>query len=425
MRTQILGLGLLLILLPLAARGEVYEAVNQDASYGVDKRVADPTASGGAAVECDKGVHPAPQYVFATGYYPTPPGRYRATWRLRTDDTTATAPLITLDLTQPGDLPYIMHTVTLKGADFARPNQWQDFTYEFDRLEQGEVQYRGLYLGGGDIVLDKLTVEKIGDFTEQELFDREVNNYPLQVPPDPAAVWKAARNDTLEILELTGGDYQELWRTAEAAKLLAPATWDSKVWSHPWYKNLQPGEYFPADYATLFKYDAVLMTAGDGRRLGATGRRMLRDYVHCGGGLVVLGGYVSFGKGRDQGSWLEEILPVTLGGPWDLAPARDPALHGQETGVPECLVFPPHWQPQALWVHQAAPKPGATVAWTADGKPALVFGKYGNGWVVAVLATDLGKAPDESRLFFRTPEWPGMLAGILKWVATPGWQGWH
>jgi uncharacterized membrane protein len=267
-------------------------------------------------------------------------------------------------------------------------------------------------------------VEKVGDFTEDELFDRAVKNYPLQVPPDPAAVWKAARSGTLEILELTGVDYQALWRTAETAKLLAPATWDSKVWTHAWYKNLEPGEYFPADYATLFKYDAVLMTAGEGRRLGATGRRMLRDFVHCGGGLVVLGGYDSFGKGREQGSWLEEILPVTLGSPWDLVPARDPALHGQETGVPECLVFPPNWQPQAPWIQQATPKPGATVAWTVEGKPALVFWKCGNGWVVAVLATDLGKPADESRLFFQTPEWPALLAGMLKWVATPGWAGW-
>jgi uncharacterized membrane protein len=425
MRRQLIGVALLLVLSPVAVRSEVFEAVNQDASYGVDKRVADPTASGGAAVECDKGVHPAPQYVFATGYYPTPPGRYRATWRLRTPDNTTTQPLVTLDLTQPGEQPYIMQAVTLKGTDFAQPNQWQDFAYDFDRLEQGEVQYRGLYLGGGDIVIDKLTVEKIGDFTEEELFAREVKQYPLEVPPDPMAVWKARRNETLEILELTGVEWQDLWRTGEAAKLLAPATFDSKVWTHIWYHNLQPGEYFPPDYATLFKYDAVLMTAGDGRRIQATGRRMLRDYVKCGGGLVVLGGYSSFGKGRDQSSWLEEIMPVSLDSPWDLAPVRNTALKGRETGVPECLLFPANWKPQALWIQQATPKPGATVAWTLDGKPALVFGRYGNGWVVAVLATNLGKPADEANLFFKTPEWPTILANTLKWVATPGWQGWH
>jgi len=319
---------------------ETYEAENHDASYGVDKRVADPSASGGVAVECDRGIHSSRHYIFATGYYDLPPGRYRAVWRLRTPDNTVAEPLITLDETAPGDLPYIMHAVTLKGTDFAQPDQWQEFTYEFERLEQGRVQYRGFYLGGGDVVLDKLTVEKIGDFTEEELYERVAAHYPLEVPDDPAVVWKAQRNEALDLLELRGVEWEELWRTAEAVRLLAPARFDSRAWTHVWHKNLEKGEYFPPDYASLFQYDAVLMTAGDARRIQATGRRMLRDYVACGGGLVVLGGYASFGKGRAQKTWFEEILPVTLGSPWDLRPAEEPRLSGEAAGVPECLLFP-------------------------------------------------------------------------------------
>jgi len=76
-------------------------------------------------------------------------------------------------------------------------------------------------------------------------------------------------------------------------------------------------------------------------------------------------------------------------------------------------------------LQEATPKPGATVAWRAGRRPALVFWKYGEGWVVAVLATNLGKKASDTNLFFNTREWPGLLAGMLKWIATPGWQAWH
>jgi uncharacterized membrane protein len=151
---------------------------------------------------------------------------------------------------------------------------------------------------------------------------------------------------------------------------------------------------------------------------------MLRDYVRCGGGLVVLGGYDSFGKGRAQGSWLEEVLPVTLGTPWDLRPAEDRRVTAMDAGVPECLLLPAGWQPQVLWLHEAVPKPEARVAWSAGQRPVVAFGKYGQGWVVAFLAAPLGKPPPGESLFCQTPEWPGVLAATLAWVATPGWKGW-
>ncbi len=416
---------LLLLLLPAAsAGGEIYEAENQDASYGIARRVVDPTASGGVAVACDRGVHPAPQFVFATAYYPTEPGRYRAVWRLRTPDNTGTAPLITLDETQPGELPYRMHAVTLKGTDFAQSNQWQEFAYDFERLEQGRVQYRGQYLGGGDVVIDRLEVVKLGDFTEQELYDRVAQQYPLEVPADPQAVWQALRNPTLELLELRGTFWEELWQTEAAVKLLGPGQCDVKTWTHVWHKNLEQGEFFPADYQSLFRYDAVLMTAGDGRRLQATGRRMLRDYVRCGGGLVVLGGYASFGKGRARGSWLEEILPVTLGDLWDLRQAEEKRVTARDGPVPECLLFPAGWRPQVLWLHEATPKAEARVAWSAGKRPVAVYGKYGEGWVVAFLATPLGVPREGENLLCQTPEWPAILAATLAWVATPGWKEW-
>lgn len=77
-----------------------------------------------------------------------------------------------------------------------------------------------------------------------------------------------------------------------------------------------------------------------------------------------------------------------------------------------------------LWLHEATPKPGATVAWSAGKRPAVVLGKYGEGWVVAVLATSLGLPSAGESLFCQTEQWPPLLAATLSWVATPGWKGW-
>lgn len=139
---------------------------------------------------------------------------------------------------------------------------------------------------------------------------------------------------------------------------------------------------------------------------------------------MVLGGYASFGKGRAKGSWLEEVLPVTLGDPWDLRRAEEKRITPTDAPMPECLLFPAGWRPQVLWVHEAAPKAEAKVAWSAGKRPVAVYGKYGEGWVVAFLGTPLGVLPAGENLFCQTREWSAILAATLAWVATPGWKGW-
>jgi uncharacterized membrane protein len=85
---------------------------------------------------------------------------------------------------------------------------------------------------------------------------------------------------------------------------------------------------FPSSAAALGEYGCVILSdIGTNTLLlaPATWERgeptpnrleLLREYVHAGGGLIMVGGYLTFqgieGKGRWAGSAVEDVLPVTL-----------------------------------------------------------------------------------------------------------------
>src|SRR5918993_4152255 len=117
-------------------------------------------------------------------------------------------------------------------------------------------------------------------------------------------------------------------------------------------------EAFPTTMAELGGYDVVILSdIGSNslllspdtfeRSLSAPNRlALLRDWVAAGGGLVMVGGYLTFqgieGKGRYAGSAVEDALPVQIfpfddrgerpegGAPTGCTPDHPPA-----TGLPE------------------------------------------------------------------------------------------
>jgi uncharacterized membrane protein len=113
----------------------------------------------------------------------------------------------------------------------------------------------------------------------------------------------------------------------------------------------------------------------------------LRDYVAGGGGLVMIGGYMTFqgidGKGRYRGSPVEDALPVTL-------------LEGDDRveapqGLKPMVRLPKHpilagiggaW-PALLGLNEVRPRPGADLIATAGGHPLLVAGTHDKGRSVA------------------------------------------
>lgn len=119
----------------------------------------------------------------------------------------------------------------------------------------------------------------------------------------------------------------------------------------------------------------------------------IRDYVANGGGLVMVGGYLTFqgidAKGQYAGSPIEEALPVTIEkgddrvetpqgvGPVVTDPAH-PIVAGLETNWPILLGY-----------NRIAAKPGTSLVASVGDDPLIVAGKFGKGRGVA-FASDCG-----------------------------------
>jgi uncharacterized membrane protein len=110
------------------------------------------------------------------------------------------------------------------------------------------------------------------------------------------------------------------------------------------------------------------------------------EFVRSGGGLLMIGGYMSFsgfeGRGRYSLTALADVLPVTMGvhddrmelpeGVEPVAVAPHPALGGQEEAWPYFLGY-----------NRFAAKSGADVLLRAGEDPFLVVDGYGEGRVAA------------------------------------------
>ena len=140
-------------------------------------------------------------------------------------------------------------------------------------------------------------------------------------------------------------------------------------------------------------------------------------YVLGGGGLVMIGGYMTFqgidGKARYAGSPVEEVLPVTMltqddrvEAPQGLTPLVTDAKHPIVAGLPAT------W-PNLLGLNEVAIKRDATLVATAGDEVLIAAGSYGKGRSVA-FTSDCGPHwappafcdwPDYGKLWHQITDW--------------------
>lgn len=151
--------------------------------------------------------------------------------------------------------------------------------------------------------------------------------------------------------------------------------------------------------------------------------KMIESWTHAGGGLIMIGGYLTFqgidGRGRWQKTPVERALPVNClpyddrveipeGATPELCDAGHPILDG----------VPTDW-PYLLGVNELVVKDGAEVLLRLPdeqgGLPLLVTGTHGKGRVAAW-------ASDMSEHWLPKPflDWPGydtLFANMVNWAA--------
>lgn len=194
--------------------------------------------------------------------------------------------------------------------------------------------------------------------------------------------------------------------------------------------NHMASREFPATVDELDRFDVVLLSDIGANTLliapetfSKTQRRpnrlqALRDWTLAGGGLGMVGGYLSFqgigAKANYRNTVLASVLPVEMepGDDRDERPEgvtpRVTERHSITDGLPE------EW-PALLGFQRLIPRAGSLVLASVDGSPLLVIGEAGGGRSLA-FASDIG--PHWAPPAFT--EWPGFAT---LWDRTVRWLG--
>lgn len=180
-----------------------------------------------------------------------------------------------------------------------------------------------------------------------------------------------------------------------------------------WSQGIRP-PLPPVDYDQLAAHDVAIIAGVDLASIGPGGKRLLRDYLRGGGGMLVLGGKVGYACGGWRGSELEQFLPIRLGNANnDLDRMSDGFLTPGES----------HWitqgldlsrKPKAEYVNTiSGAKEGAKVILKAGERPFLVVWERDGHRVACLLGTPYGAASEN---YFGWSEWPVLVKRTLLWL---------
>jgi uncharacterized membrane protein len=187
---------------------------------------------------------------------------------------------------------------------------------------------------------------------------------------------------------------------------------------------------FPTDLSDLKKFDLVMLSDIGANTLLlhpdtfaksvplANRLDLISEFVHGGGGLVMVGGYLSFqgieGKANYKNSPIEDILPVTLLAGDDRREMPSGAVARVVSQNHPCVKDLDSEWPMLLGYNQLIAREDAEVVAVFEDDPILAVREVGKGRT-AVFASDCGPhwAPPEF------VEWAGykiLWKGIADWV---------
>jgi uncharacterized membrane protein len=194
--------------------------------------------------------------------------------------------------------------------------------------------------------------------------------------------------------------------------------------------HLVPGQ-FPATVGELSGYDVVILSdigansillapqTFEQSRPAPDRLAAVEQYVRGGGGLLMIGGYLSFagieGKARYHGTPVEDALPVLISSvddraecPQGVIPEPGPAGHPVLRGVPA------PW-PAVLGYNRVTAREGAEVVVRCGTDPLVACGRYHAGRS-AVFTSDCAPhwAPPE---FLAWPGYQALWPNLVAWLA--------
>jgi len=250
--------------------------------------------------------------------------------------------------------------------------------------------------------------------------------YALQPPPKKKVFLKPKKIERItdEVLDvllvceeamLPRWQFEPVIRSIDAKARVRTSRISLQTW-----KGHAELSYLPISYDEMLRYDVVVLQAGDLSAVGDFGKTLLADYLKAGGGVVMLGGYFSFGKGRyDPDGDLERRLPFEPAGPFDFKKAAYPAVR---VTAPHPVLVGCDWSaaPEVPFYHALKVRPTRRVVLQVDGAPLLILDEPpGGGRVVVLAGTVLGARPT-ARAFWRWKGYRTFMANLLRWAGRVG-----
>ena len=222
----------------------------------------------------------------------------------------------------------------------------------------------------------------------------------------------------LRILHVEGEPRWELGKIRESIQpteknvtlVSLQRTGENKFYRQGIGNQVELADGFPKTEEDLFSYHAIIIGSVEAGFFTADELRNIEAFVsRRGGGLLAIGGRLSFDGGKYKGTTIDALLPVSLtGGPVDdansFAPVYKPVLTGAGQAHPITRLNEDRGANQKAWnelplisVSQVLTnvKPGASVLLearrvegAAQVAPLLVQQRYGRGQTLALTAAD-------------------------------------
>ncbi|MGJ8583356.1 MAG: glutamine amidotransferase [Marinosulfonomonas sp.] len=170
-----------------------------------------------------------------------------------------------------------------------------------------------------------------------------------------------------------------------------------------WEVTFQPSHVaateFPETIEELSQYDCVILSDIGANTLllhpdtfahsqpKPNRLQVIHDYVMAGGGLIMVGGYLTFqgidAKAQYAGTPIEDVLPVKImryDDRVECPQGMTPQVQDQDHAIVAGLA--PSW-PDLLGYNRVEPKPGTDLIATVGKDPLVVAGGFGKGRAVA------------------------------------------
>ncbi len=302
-------------------------------------------------------------------------------------------------------------------------NEWVHYRVEFDTT-RGRVEY---YLGDerDPLKIDtRLTMNIEGETGELEIFNygltkgtvtNWVDNISLRAIETGGEQTAGARDRTLLILGISSerlGVEAAVREAVPGERLVVYNMQTRSSATRP--TNLLTLDKVPGATTWESAQQIILadVPAGPGECLPPHLLDDLERSVSDGADLLVLGGPFALGSGQYAGTVLEEMLPVEVGGAWQLKRFEAPQALAGEAAV--------------LWYHDAPAKPGEVrTALPAGGTPMFAWWPYGKGRVGVFLGAALGSAEDfgEATPFWEWDGWPDLVERMMTIGGVAGEEG--